>query len=385
MDALFANNGEPIMLSRRTFIKNTLAAGVALGSAAMMNGCADVTRKEFPAFQETTIPIANLDNTALTILYHASLAPSGHNSQPWRVRIENPDNWIIQADAARRLPCVDPQNREMMLSLGTFIENLSLAAGAVGLGTDIQVIARDHHERDVVRVAFYKDKPTGYPLQRLKKRRTVKHGHLPREITAADVNLLSDGMKGHLFYFPRGSDHAACIRDAAVENYRVQTRRDDAQQELVRWLRLNPRDAKRHRDGLSTEGMEIMGFKGWFVRQFVQPQDFLKETYRQQGVDLIAELAQQGGGWFVITSPGPTIADLIDTGRRFERMALRAREYGLGIHPMTQMLEEKQGIEQIAGSHGSGFYPQFVLRVGYLETYPQPVSLRRPVDWFVTK
>jgi hypothetical protein len=76
---------------------------------------------------------------------------------------------------------------------------------------------------------------------------------------------------------------------------------------------------------------------------------------------------------------------LIDTGRRFERMALRAREYGLGIHPMTQMLEEKQGIEQIAGSHGSGFYPQFVLRVGYLETYPQPVSLRRPVDWFVTK
>jgi hypothetical protein len=283
MDALFANNGEPIMLSRRTFIKNTLAAGVALGSAAMMNGCADVTRKDFPAFQETTIPIANLDNTALTILYHASLAPSGHNSQPWRVRIENPDNWIIQADAARRLPCVDPQNREMMLSLGTFIENLSLAAGAVGLGTDIQVIARDHHERDVVRVAFYKDKPTGYPLQRLKKRRTVKHGHLPREITAADVNLLSDGMKGHLFYFPRGSDHAACIRDAAVENYRVQTRRDDAQQELVRWLRLNPRDAKRHRDGLSTEGMEIMGFKGWFVRQFVQPQDFLKEPTVSKG------------------------------------------------------------------------------------------------------
>jgi hypothetical protein len=127
------------------------------------------------------------------------------------------------------------------------------------------------------------------------------------------------------------------------------------------------------------------GFQGMVRAQFVQPQDFLKETYRQQGVDLIAELAQQGGGWFVITSPGPTIADLIDTGRRFERMALRAREYGLGIHPMTQMLEEKQGIEQIAGSHGSGFYPQFVLRVGYLETYPQPVSLRRPVDWFVTK
>lgn len=124
---------------------------------------------------------------------------------------------------------------------------------------------------------------TGYPLQRMKKRRTVKHGHLPRELTAADVQLLSDGIKGHLYYFPRGSDHARRIRDAAVENYRVQAGRDDAQEELVCWLRLNPRDTRRHRDGLSTGGMEI-----------------------------------------------------------------------------------------------------FVLRVGYLEKYPEPVSLRRSVDWFVT-
>ncbi|BBO70136.1 hypothetical protein DSCA_40660 [Desulfosarcina alkanivorans] len=373
-----------MMLTRREFIKGTLSAGVVLGSTAMFNGCTDATRQALPDFQDTTIPVAGLDNTALTLLYHASLAPSGHNSQPWRVRIESADSWIIEADAERRLPCVDPLNRELMLSLGTFIENLSLAAGAFGLGTDIRVIARDRHDQEVVRVAFHKDKPTDYPLQRIKKRRTVKLGHLPREITATDVNILSGGMKGQVFYFPRGSNHAACIRDLAVENFRVQASRDEAQQELVRWLRLKPREAKLHRDGLSTEGMEIRGVKGWFVRQFVQPRDFLKETYRQQGVDLTAELAQQGGGWVVITSPGQTVADLIDTGRRFERMALLAREHGIAIHPMTQVLEEKQGIEQIAGSHDNGFYPQFVLRVGYIDTYPEPVSLRRPVDWFVT-
>ena len=372
------------MLNRRAFIKRTLSAGIVLGSGAMFNGCAGLTRKDFPEFQDTNRSIAHLDNTAKTILYHAGLAPSGHNSQPWRVRIESPDSWIIEADKARRLPCVDPQNRELMLSLGAFVENLFLTAGANGVDTDIQVIAQDRNDRDVVRVSLYNDGPTHYPMQRIKKRRTVKHGHLPKEMTAADVKLLSDGMKGNLFYFPRGSEHAACIRDAAVESYRIQAARDDAQQELVRWLRLNTRDAQQHRDGLTTEGMEILGVKGWFVRQFVQPRDFLKETYRQQGVDLIAELALQGGGWLVFTSPGQTVADLIETGRRFERMALRARERGIGIHPMTQMLEEKSGIEQIAGFHGSGFFPQFVLRVGYLETYPDPVSLRRPVEWFVT-
>ena len=372
------------MLNRREFIKRALSTGVALGSSATLNGCSGLTRKDFPAFQESSSPLSSLDKIAQTILYHAALAPSGHNSQPWRVRIESPDSWIIEADPERRLPSVDPRNRELMLSLGAFVENLSLAAGASGVGTEIKVIARSPYDQNVIHVALHKDRPSNYALQRVKKRRTVKHGHLPKEISAADVTTLSDEIKGHMFYFPRGSNHAACIRDAAVENYRIQASRDDAQQELVRWLRLNHRDTKRHRDGLTTEGMEILGFKGWLVRQFIQPDDFMKESYRRQGVDLIAELAQQGGGWLVITSPGQSVTDLIETGRRFERMALLAREKGIGIHPMTQVLEEKNGIEQIAGSHGSSLFPQFVLRVGYLEKYPEPVSLRRPVEWFVT-
>jgi hypothetical protein len=299
------------------------------------------------------------------------------------VRIESSDIWIVEADAERRLPAVDPENRELLLSLGAFVENMSLAAGAMGLGSDIKVVAQSRRDRDVVRVELHEDHSTNYPLGRLKMRRTVKQGYLSKEIAAVDVKFLSEQVNGHLSYFPRGSKHATCIRDAAVESYRIQARRDDAQEELVKWLRLNDWDARQYRDGLSTEGMEVQGFKGWFVRHFVKPDDFMKGTYRQQGVDLVSELAQQGGGWFVITGAGQTVSDLIETGRRFERMALLAREHGIAIHPMTQVLEEKSGISLIADHHGSGFFPQFVLRVGYLETYPEPVSLRRPVEWFV--
>jgi hypothetical protein len=49
---------------------------------------------------------------------------------------------------------------------------------------------------------------------------------------------------------------------------------------------------------------------------------------------------------------------------------------------MTQSLEEKEGIDQIMAHHDADMHPQFILRVGYLNTYPQPVSLRRPVSWF---
>jgi len=212
---------------------------------------------------------------------------------------------------------------------------------------------------------------------------TVKHGFLSDEIKKEDVRALSRPLDGHLHYFPVGTEHANFIREGAIENFRVQTRRDDAQRELVQWLRISNQDAERYRDGLTVEGMEIRGFKGWFVRSFVQPEDFMKSSFREQGVDQTARLARQGGGWFVITSQGRTVADLIETGRKFERMALQARELNIAIHPMTQCLEEESGKKQIAANHQASVIPQFLLRVGYLRRYPEPVSLRRPVSWFV--
>lgn len=245
-------------------------------------------------------------------------------------------------------------------------------------------MAIDRNDHKAVRAVLYKDKPTGYPIQRIKCRRTVKHGQLPKEISSNDLKVLSESLGEHLFYFPSDTKHATCIRDAAIESYRIQALRDDAQIELIRWLRLSDRDACLYRDGLSTEGMEIFGLKGWYVRHFVTPQMFMKKNYREQGIDLVADLAKQGAGWTIITSQGQTAEDLIETGRRFERMALVTRELGIGIHPMTQILEEKHEVGHIATHLDHGRLPQFILRVGYLEKYPEPVSLRRPVEWFVT-
>ena len=64
-------------------------------------------------------------------------------------------------------------------------------------------------------------------------------------------------------------------------------------------------------------------------------------------------------------------------------MALLARERRIAIQPMTQYLEEQAGLNQIAANHQASMIPQFLLRVGYLKDYPDPVSLRRPVSWFV--
>jgi nitroreductase len=65
------------------------------------------------------------------IIYYATKAPSGHNTQPWKFQIED-DAIIIQPDYSRSLPIVDPDNHALFISLGCALENLLIAANYYG-------------------------------------------------------------------------------------------------------------------------------------------------------------------------------------------------------------------------------------------------------------
>lgn len=124
------------MLNRREFIKCSLSTGLFLGDCSLLNSCTGVSRGELSDIYMPKSRVVQLDDLSKTILYHASFAPSGHNSQPWKVRIISPREWMIEVDESRRLPVVDPDNRELLLSIGAFVENLSITAGAMGLIAD---------------------------------------------------------------------------------------------------------------------------------------------------------------------------------------------------------------------------------------------------------
>ena len=371
-------------LNRRKFIAETCIVGAAiLGAGSLIGGCSGIRRADIDSKDYRMQMPSVITKEGAEILRLASLAPSGHNSQPWIVRPETEWQWTICADPERRLPAVDPKNREGILSLGAFVENLVTAAGAVGYEADVEVIGQNRDAKDLVRVSLKKGKPTGYPIERIEKRRTVKSGHLPDELKNSDVQALENAEPDRLFYFPRSSDHAKCMADGAVEAFRDQSYRDDAQEELAKWVRFGNAEARKHLDGLTPESMEIKGFAGLYVRFFMDRDDVMKKSFREQGIKKLEKQAKEGSGWIVLTSGGDGVADLIETGRRFERLFLTLRERNIAIHPMTQMLEEEKWRKEIDAQHQPGMIPQFILRVGYLERYPDPVSLRRPVHRFV--
>lgn len=372
-------------LNRREFIGTGLTAGtLALASGALLGACSSIQRADSPVRGDLK-GVAGLNADAVDILHHAAMAPSGHNSQPWAVTVNAPLDWTIGLDPARRLPVVDPDGRESLLSIGAFVENLVLAAGVRGYEADMEIPAGGQADADILRVRLQKGPVRAYPLKRLALRRTVKHGHRPAELRAETVRALTEPLNGRVFYFPRSSSHARCIAEGTAAAFAEQTRRDAAQKELAAWTRFSRTAAAVHRDGLTPEGMEITGLAGFYVRTFMKPADVMGGTWRERGIDMTRQMTGEGAGWLIITSAGSRAADIIDTGRRFQRMALLAREHDVAIHPMTQMLEEEKWRRRIAAEHHADMIPQFILRVGYLDRYPAPVSLRRPVSGFVRK
>ena len=317
-----------------------------------------------------------------SLLYYASLAPSGHNAQPWTVRIDNGEI-CVGTDAARWLPKVDPTNREVMLSVGAFLENLITAAPAYGFIADCRVVGTQL-ATDVARVALKSTPQREAPLDRLRARRTVRGGHLSREVSTVDVEALCAGDRNHqLHFFPPGSRQGQLLAEATLEANRLQTSRDDAQSELADWMRWTPEDGRAHRNGFTPEALEITGLAGWYVRHFMNRKAVVGRGFRKQSLNRVRQQLSSYGGWMVITSEDEGVHALIDAGRKCEQMWLEARPRSIAVHPMSQALEEAPFKDQITRDLGLRGCAQFILRIGYVATYPTPVSLRIPVSWFL--
>lgn len=320
------------------------------------------------------------------ILLLASLAPSGHNTQPWFVQYLEPYHWIIGNDRTKWLPAVDPTQRETMLSIGSFIQNLKYAAGAFGYLCDWNLLATTNQDDRVMAVKLIEQTSNNpFDTAKIKNRRTVRSNFLSDVLKPEDLKYLVNSEPEFIYYLPNTSQESQFIDEQTIVANRLQADRDPAQQELADWIRFSTKNAEKYRDGLTTASMEIEGIPGWVVRNFYNKNNVMTKDFREVGIDKIKKQVSESAGWILITSKDNAVATLLETGRKMQRLFLKVREKSIAIHPMTQILEELSTRQTLNQSIGISENIQFILRVGYVKNYPEPVSLRRPVDWFVRK
>jgi hypothetical protein len=84
-------------------------------------------------------------------VHAATLAPSIHNSQPWQFRTRRGRIEVL-ADDLRGLPAIDPDGREMHISLGAAVHNIEVLLTANGIRPHVTLLPDASQPQLVARV-----------------------------------------------------------------------------------------------------------------------------------------------------------------------------------------------------------------------------------------
>ncbi len=191
------------------------------------------------------------------LIHHAVMAPSGHNTQPWRFRVKE-NRVLIFPDFLRRLPVVDPLDRELYISLGCALENLVIAAGHEGYRALVGYSFEDGAISVNLEPVDGKAN-NDWLFNAISIKQSTRRRYDGRSIPEADMERLAllPLEKGVSAVFVTDSEKVEGIIELVKEGNSIQMNDRDFMQELISWIRFNEAEANRYRTALAQRPWEI--------------------------------------------------------------------------------------------------------------------------------
>jgi hypothetical protein len=326
-----------------------------------------------------------------TLLETARYSPSPHNVQPWRLRVLSDDTADLLIEKHRTLPKEDTTGSFIILSMGIFIEALSMAAEKNSFKLTFQWyqspsaftperIAKAEGEMLPFAKLTLERGSTGesvYHNALFLTRRTSRISYLPQLLPDEAVEVLSKLARtwGQTYAQVTEPETIEKILKRNIEAVFEDLNEPRYHDEIVEWFRFTSRSARATRDGLDYRCMNSSRISFWLaarvprLMKYPLTRQVLQKVYRRQlgNVPTIGMLA--GPFW------APESA--FDAGRFLLRFWLELAKHDLYIHPYGNLVTNQGAAESCLQLLG---VPQawLIFRIGF-STVP-PRSYRRTVE-----
>ncbi|RYY99624.1 MAG: hypothetical protein EOO11_04355 [Chitinophagaceae bacterium] len=309
------------------------------------------------------------------IVHYATLAPSTHNTQPWKFRVEE-DRITLLPDLARRMPVADPDGRELFISLGCALENLVIAAGTYGY----EPIPYIHIGSTIsIEVALpQRIRPRSNPLfDEIARRQTTRSLYDGHPIPDADLQVLQaaarqEDVRCHLF---TGLAEREPLVRLGKQAALLQANDAGYRDELRTWLRFNRGAAAGSGDGLYSAAAGRPSVPEWFGKMLLDKTHAPGRVLRQTDEEL-----RSAPALVVFSARRDDVRAWINIGRSFERFSLTAASLDLRLAHHNNVCQVGPLRAELARllDLGEGEEPVLMLRLGYGEL--MPYSFRRPLE-----
>jgi hypothetical protein len=301
----------------------------------------------------------------------AGLAPSAHNTQPWRFAMLSDGRVRVGWNPDRALPDSDPTCRDLYLGLGAAVEAACLRSAAAG--APLQFIPEASEERIGYLVpADDQLAPSDLRLAaHLETRQTARAPHLPRPVPAEVLEELRVEADRGGCALRIVTDRVALRRLGTLARQATAALYADplVHRELWQWLRLDPTDPAYRRDGLTAECLELRGAALVAARMLLPPSRMrlLVRFGLHHVLAYDAQRAvQRSASVCLLTTPSGERETMVRTGRTLLRLWLMADGAGLTTHPMSALLDCAATVAPTLSMYGAtGKIPANIFRLGY--------------------
>lgn len=325
----------------------------------------------------TTNPTMTRTDALWNAARQASLAPSIHNTQPWRFVIDG-DVLEVWADRTRQLAVLDPTGRQLMISCGCALMNARVSLAASGFEPRIERIPQARTTDPIARLTL-PTRRTDYPpladlAEQIPRRQTNRRRFDDTTVSREVIGRLVEaaGAEGAVLSEVQGRERLDALarltqRADALENadpaYRA---------ELRHWTTSDPKRSDGvpamvvpHVTGNAQDDVPIRDFDthgfGWLPA--------VTRSSTSQCLLVLGTVADSPIGWLA-------------AGEALERVWLTATQEGYVASLFTQVVEVPSTRQQLRQELDMMPHPQIVVRVG--RAPHTPASRRRSLADLVT-
>lgn len=370
------------MASRRRFLKimgsTAIIAAAGAGGFALTRTPTDAVapwkRAGGPEYAEPR----------MRALSYAVLAPNPHNRQPWQVDLSEPDVATLYCDLDRLLPETDPFERQIVIGLGCFLELARMAAAEDGRALTVEPFpdgAPDQNldTRPIARMKFgAPGSATPDPLfAQVLARRSLKEPYdTTQKVSESSLSTIAavvpESVKVEFTIDPTRREE---LRELSWAAHKIEVTTHRTNMESVDLMRIGKSEINANPDGIDIGGSAFLDAAA--LVGIISRQELADPTSSgfQIGLDMYQEMMFTAMAHLWLSTDGNRRVDQLNAGAAWIRTNMKATELSIGIHPLSQALQEYEEMEPLYKEvhtklAAPGRRIQMLGRLGYGPTIP---------------